>query len=113
MKKLLMPEKISLDKYFLPGITKKELRPLLLAAVPGVIVTVILWFALSQPLAKIVALLGGIGYAALCYMVFARLEGSQSIYTFITRIIRYNKSQHHYFYKHGKEVAHYVGEKAE
>lgn len=113
MRKLTMPENIMLEKIYLPGITKRELFPLLIAVIPGAVIAIALWIVLQKPLYQLFVLVGTIIYVALCYMIFARIDGSQSIYTFITRIIRYNKSQHYYFYKHGKEVAHYVGEKTE
>lgn len=110
MRKLSMPAKISLEKAYFPGITKRELFPLLISTLPGIIVVIVLWAALTDPLWKIFSLVGGILYIALCYMVFARLEGSQSIYQFLSRIVRYNRSQHQYYYKHGKEEIHFVGE---
>lgn len=110
MKKLSIPERISLEKYWLPGITKKELLPFLCAVIPGVVVTIILWCVLETPLMQIVALGGGIGYAGLCYAIFAKIDGVQSIYTFVARIIRFNKSQKQFYYRHGKEVLYRVKE---
>lgn len=112
MKKLSIPERISLEKYWLPGITKKELVPLLCAVTPGVVVTIILWCVLETPLMQIVALGGGIGYAGLCYAIFAKIDGVQSIYNYISRIIRFYSSQRRFYYKHGKEVIYYVGEES-
>lgn len=110
MRKLFVPARISLEKYYLPGITKKEGIPLLLTTVPGLTVTMILWFSLEAPLAKLGALFGGFCYCGLCYAVLARIDGSLSIATFVARVIRFYRSQKQYYYKHGKEVLYHVAE---
>lgn len=112
MKKLSIPEHISLGNEFMPGIGTKELRQFLIAVAPGLVATVIVWLILTDPGVKLLSMIIGIGYIACCYVAFVKVDGTQSMYTFVARIIRFYRTQKKYFYKHGKEDLHIVAESA-
>lgn len=111
MEKLSIPEYISLDHEYIPGIGKKELKRLLLAGLPGLLVTVVAWIALSDPKKQLITMICGIGYIACCYAVFAKVDKQQSIYTFISRIIRFRRLQKKYYYRQEREVPRFAEEK--
>lgn len=108
MKKLSIPENISLGKEYMPGIGKQELRQLMVAAGPGLLVTAIAWLVATQPGSQLVIMICGMGYIACCYAAVVKIDGAQSMYTYISRIIRFQRSQKRYFYKQGKEVLYYA-----
>lgn len=108
MKKLSIPEHISLGKEFMPGIGTKELGQFLIAVAPGLLTTVIVWFIVTDPGAQLLTMFIGFGYAACCYAAFVKVDGTQSMYTFVARIIRFYRTQKKYFYKHGKEELYLV-----
>ncbi len=110
MKKLSIPEHISLGQEFMPGIGTKELRQFLIAVVPGLLVTIIVWLVVTDPGAQLLTMLIGIGYVGCCYAAFVKVDGTQSMYTFVARIIRFWRSQKKHFYKHGKEDLYFVAE---
>lgn len=99
MKKLMIPENILLDKEYLPGIGKRELPRLLSFSIPGLTVLIILWTAMQDPGSKLIVMLCCLGYLAICYTAIARVDQKQSIYTYIARIIRFQRSQKNYYYK--------------
>lgn len=104
MKKLSVPERITLDKQYLPGIGKVELKQLLIAGLPGLLITGILWFCLSDPGSKLICLICGMIYITICYAAVVKVDGSQSMYTFLLRIYRFRRGQKRYFYKNEKEA---------
>lgn len=110
MKKLSIPAYISLDREYLPGLGSKELPKFLIAAVPGLTVTVISWFAIPDPIVKLMVMFFGLGYLMCCYLLFAKVDNRQSIYTFLHRFHRYRTSQQKFFYKQEKEVIRYADE---
>lgn len=110
MKKLSIPEHISLGKEFMPGIGTKELRQFLVAVAPGLLATVIVWLIVTDPGAQLLTMVIGIGYVACCYAAFVKVDGTQSMYTFLARIIRFYRTQKNYFYKHRKEDLYLVPE---
>lgn len=112
MKKLSIPEHISLGKEYIPGIGGKELRQFLIAAAPGLAAIVVAWLILADPGTKLLSILLGVVYLSCCYVAFIKVDGTQSMYTFISRIIRFYRNQKNYFYKYkqGKEEIHLVPE---
>ena len=110
MKKLSIPEHISLGKEYIPGIGGKELRQFLIAAVPGLAAIVIAWLILTDPGAKLLSMLLGIVYMTCCYVAFLKVDGTQSMYTFVARVIRFYRKQRNYYYTQGKEDIYLVTE---
>lgn len=108
MVQLPIPEDISLEHEFLPGVTKKEMRWLLAAALPGVAAAVALWVTLADPGSQLMAMAVGIFYVIGCYGFFARIDGQQSIFSFLAKLIRFQKSQQIFYYREGKEGIYYV-----
>lgn len=110
MKKLSIPENISLDQEFIPGIGKQELPRLLIAVVPGLILLVVIYWLVHSPGIRLLIMVCGMGYLGLSYIFVARVEKNQSIYTFIARTIRFWRSQKKFYYKQEKEVMYRVEE---
>lgn len=112
MKKLSIPEHISLSKEYLPGISGTELRQFFAGAAPGLVAIVIIWLTITDPGTKLLSMLLGVVYLSCCYVAFIKVDGTQSMYTFISRIIRFYRNQKNYFYKYkqGKEEIHLVPE---
>ena len=110
MKKLSIPEKIVLEKQYFPGIGKHELRQLMVTALPGLLLSFVLFFTLEAPGARLGVLLAGFLFCGACYSLFVKVEGGFSIYTFLKRVWQFHRSQKSYYYMHGKEEVHYVGE---
>lgn len=110
MKKLSIPEHITLDREYLPGIGKRELLRLMVSGAPGLLVAVIAWAVMTAPGPKLIAMVCGIGWFACCYAVVARIEQNQSIYSFLTRIVRFWRGQKKYYYKQESEVIRRVEE---
>jgi len=104
LKKLTIPENISLQNEILPGIKKAEGIRLLLAFTPAVVFTVIYWLCQEAPGPRLIVLIGLVIYAFVCYAVFSTPEGGQSIYSYISRWIRFLRSQQNYKYKQRQEV---------
>ena len=104
MKKLSIPEHISLDKEFLPGMGPKELRQFLTAAVPGLVLMLLIWIFAGDPGIQIISMLLGMGYLAICFAFFVKIEGGQSMYVFLARIIRFYREQNKFHYKQEKEA---------
>lgn len=111
MKKLSIPEHISLKKEIMPGIGSKELRQLLLAVLPAVAVTVIVWLSAGKPAAQLMALVGLLLYTASCYALFSCPDGRQSIYIFLSRWVRFMRTQQAFKYKQEPEVLRHYGKK--
>lgn len=108
MKKLSIPEHIPLDKEYLPGMGARELRQFLTAAAPGLVITILIWVIAREPGTQLLALMFGIAYIACCFGFLVKVDGSQSMYIFLSRILHFNRTQKHYFYKQGKEAIRYV-----
>lgn len=104
MKKLSVPEHITLRKEFFPGLSAKELRQVIAAVLPGLAATILFWTVNDQPVARLGAILGLLLYAFVCFAVFSVPDGGQSIYTFLMRWLRFRKKQKKFLYKQGKEV---------
>lgn len=111
MKKLSIPEHITLDREYIPGIGKRELPGLLISVIPGLLVAVTVWLFAKDPGPQLIAMIGGIGYVMCCYAVFARVDKQQSIYTFLFKIIRFGKNQNKFYYKQEKEAICFAEEK--
>lgn len=111
MKKLMIPEFISLEKEYLPGIGPKELKQLLLSVLPGVAVAAAVWLLIEDPVKQLVTMVLGIGYVILCYMTFTKIDKRQSIYTYIAKIVRFRRNQKTFYYRQEKEVIRFAEEK--
>lgn len=109
MKKLLIPEKIVLERQVIPGMGRRETRQLLITALPGLAVAFLLFFNLEAPGPRLICLALGFFYSGCCYAIFVRVEGGQSIYIYLKRIRRFHKAQKDFYYNHGKEALRYVG----
>lgn len=110
MKKLAIPERIVLEKQYVPGIGKRELRQLTVTALPGLLLAFVLFFCLEPPGLRLVVLLAGFLFSGLCYSLFVKVDGSSSIYTFLVRVWRFHRSQEKYYYKHEREELYYAAE---
>ena len=110
MKKLSIPEQITLDRMYLPRLGLRELKQGVLLMLPGVVCMIVLLCIFEEPGQKLLTMVGGFCWAGCCYAVVARIEGVGSMYAYITRIIRYHRTQQKFYYKHEKEVLRYVGE---
>lgn len=109
MKDLSIPEKISLEKELAPGIWRKDLPKLLTMAIPGLIVGIIVWALSSDyPLTQFVIGLAIIIYLSICFVLIARIDGTQSILSFLELKIRFRREQQHFYYKQGKEKLYHV-----
>lgn len=112
MRKLSIPERITLTREFLPGFGGKELRQWLAAAVPCFIATVAVCAGAGDaPGRALGAILIFILLMAVFYSFFMRIDGYQSIYTFLTRRIRFARKQQKFYYVHGKEVLYFAEQK--
>lgn len=111
MSKLSIPEDISLERRYMPGIGKQELKWLLMTAMPGLVVTIVAWFTTRDPIHQLIIMGCGVGYMVCCYGVFAKVDNQQSIFVFISKIIRFWKSQKKYFYQQEREVLRFVDDK--
>ena len=111
MEKLSIPERIPLQNELIPGISSRELRKLLLAAIPGVIVLLIAIYGLQVSAGtQLIVFLGVMLYLAACYTLLRRDENNDSIAAYLGRWYRYLRSQHKYYYKQEKEVLYLVEE---
>lgn len=104
MKKLSIPEHISLEKEFLPGMGPRELRQYLTAAVPGLVVMVLIWVFAGSPRTQVFSMLLGMGYLAICFAFFVKIEGGHSMYIFLAHIVRFYREQNKFQYKQEKEA---------
>ena len=111
MRKLSVPENISLKKEVLRGLGKKELIYLILAILPVIVGVIIFWCTNSNPGPRLLALVGLLIYVLICYAIFSTPDGSQSIYTYITRWIRFMRAQKFYRYRQEKEALYLADEK--
>lgn len=109
MKKLLIPEKIILNRQIVPGMGKMETRQLLTAALPGLTLGFLLFFNLENPGSRLLCLALGFLYCGGCYGLFVRVEGGLSIYIYLKRIWHFHQGQKDFYYKHEKEALRYVG----
>lgn len=110
MKKLCIPERITLEKQYVPGLGKRELRRLTVTALPGLCLSVCLFLCLPSPGARLGALLAGFLFCGACYGLFVRVDGTLSIYTYLTRILAFHRAQKRYYYKHEKEEVYHAQE---
>ena len=99
MKKLSIPERITLVKEFLPGFGWKELRQWLLAAAPCLVGTVAVCAGAGDaPGRALGAIFIFVVLMAVFYSFFARIDGYQSIYTFLRRRLRFSRRQQKFYY---------------
>lgn len=103
MKKLSVPEHITLRKEFFPGLSGKELRQVIAAFLPGLAATILFWTINDHPVARLGAILGLLFYTFISFAVFSVPDGGQSVYAFLMRWLRFRKKQKKFLYKQGKE----------
>lgn len=107
--KLIIPEKISLEKESAPGIRRKDLKKLIAIAAPGTAIGIIMWTAFTErPLVQLVSMISIIIYLFLCYVIVARIDGSLSILDYLGLLIRFRREQQRFYYKQGKEKLFHV-----
>lgn len=111
MRKLTVPENISLKKEVLRGIGTKELLYLLLAIFPFLAGVILFWCICKDPGPRLLALIGFLAYVLICYAIFSTPDGSQSIYIYITRWVHFLKGQKFFRYKQEKEAIYFASEK--
>lgn len=99
MRKLTMPEHISLRREFLQGMGGKELRQFAISALPGLLLALVAWLTLSEPGPRLIALGLGFAWVAACYAMTRRIDGDISMYAYIKRILRFYRQQKDYYYK--------------
>lgn len=98
MKKLFVPERINLQREYVKHMGGREMRRFALAALPGILAAALAWQKLSLPTARLTALLLALVYIAVCYALFARIDGAGSMYDYLCRIARFLRAQKKYFY---------------
>ncbi len=111
MKKLTVPENISLKKEILRGLGKRETVRLLLACLPALAGVILFWCVNGSPGPRLLALMGLMIYCAICYAVFSTPEGNQSIYAYILQWVRFLRAQKFYRYHQEKEELYLADEK--
>lgn len=105
MKDLTFPENIVLEPETLPGILRKDLRKLITLALPGVAVGVCVWVAGDgSPLMQLIAMMAMLAWLFVCYVIMVRLDGSLSIYNYISLMLRFLKEQQRFKYNQPKEA---------
>ena len=107
MKRLSIPENISLKKQFVKGIGSHELRQIAIAFVPVAFFVTAYWAMEAQPWPRLIALASLILYGLCCFVVFSCPDGEQSIYTFISLRIRFSRSQKAYYFRQRQEVIYF------
>lgn len=105
MKKLSIPERITLVREFLPGFGWRECRQWLAAAAPCLAVTVaVCALPGASPGRALGAVLVFLALLAVFYSLFARIDGYQSVYTFLQRRVRFGRKQQKFYDRRGKEA---------
>lgn len=104
MRKLSVPENISLKKEVMRGLSAKEFVYLILAILPVCVGVILFWCINTAPGPRLLALIGLLIYTLICYAVFSTPDGSQSIYIYAARWIRFLKKQKFYRYRQEKEA---------
>lgn len=102
--KLSIPENIRLGWEVLPGLGKEELVQCGVILLPTLVLFLILGKVLSSPMVPLVLMLSYVMLLAFCYFFFARLDQSQSVYTFLCRSIEFRREQQSYYFHRRKEV---------
>lgn len=110
MEKLYIPERLPLQNEFITGIGGRELRQLLIAAAPGLVLLLIIAFVEVSAGTQLLVFLGVMLYWAACYALIRRDENNASVAAYIGRWYRFHKSQKKYYYKQEKEVLYLVEE---
>lgn len=109
MKKLNIPEKITLQYEFFPGFGKRELLHFLILSIPGVLIGLIL-HGLTAGITRFWIYLGMVIYLILCYPFTARIDGYPSVVSTMLRVWKYLSNQRNYYYKQKKEQIYEIHE---
>jgi len=102
LKKLKIPEKITLQYEFFPGFGKRELLHFLILAIPGVILGIVLYNILSGA-ARFWVFIGMLIYTILCYPFVAKIDGYPSVLSMGIRLYHYKSRQRNFLYIQKKE----------
>lgn len=104
MKKLPVPEKISLRKEYWRGFGNQEAvrSARVLAVVLSITAAVCLLGAVEEP-AMVLGFVGIIT-AFLCANFFGRMDQNQSMYEYLVRLRRFHTEQQTFRYEHEREV---------
>lgn len=108
MKKLSIPEKLTLRWELVPGIGGRELRRIFASAVPGALAAFLYAGSSASPSAPLGAVAGFLIYFAACWGLHARLDGGQSMYDYLTLRLRFQKGQQKYYDERGKEALYFA-----
>lgn len=103
MRKLSVPEHISLKKELVRGMGGKELLRWLAASAPAVAGVAVFWLFCDDPGSRLLALVGLLVYTGGGFVIFAVTEGNQSVYDFLAQWVRFMRSQKFYKYTQEKE----------
>lgn len=103
MKKLTIPEKITLRWELIPGIGGRELRRICVAAVFGAVAAILYTRLSNSPGSVLGAVVGFLIYFVACWGLFARQDSGQSMYDYLILRWRFRKAQQKFYYKR-KEV---------
>lgn len=112
MKKLPIPEKITLQWELVPGLGWRELRRILIWALPGLGLAIAYGSLSPSPGAVVVAVLGFFVYLAALCMLFVRMDDGPSMYDFISRRLKFSREQQAYYYKRRKERVMYCADES-
>lgn len=102
MKKLKIPEKITLQYEFFPGFGKRELLHFLILAIPGAILGIIIYNILAG-LQRIWVFIGMLIYVILCYPLTVKIDGYPSVISIAIKLYHYMTKQRNYMYIQKKE----------
>lgn len=101
--KLTIPENIRLDWEILPGVGKTELIQCSMVLVPTLIVFLILGAVLTSPMAPLMLIIIYIILVSFCYFLFAKIDQSQSVYSYIRRGIDFGREQQKFYFTRREE----------
>lgn len=99
--KLTIPARLTLNWELAPGFGKKEVRCWLTFLAPVLLISILM--GASSPQLLLWGVLLFVAAAAISYGALVKIEGSQSIYLYIMRRIRFQRAQQKFYYKR-KEV---------
>lgn len=102
MQKLTIPARLTLSWELAPGFGKKELRCWVIFLAPVLLIAILIGSS-GDPRLLLWGVILFLASAAISYGALVKVDGSQSIYLFLVRRIRYGRSQQKFYYKR-KEV---------
>lgn len=103
MKKLQVPENISLRWELWKGFGKAELIPSAIITAFSILIAILIYRIHPAPGMELFIVIGVIFVMAFCVGLFGKLENNQSIYDYLKRQFRYSKEQQAFWYCKSKE----------